>query len=165
MKSFFPHPLHCAWCSTRQRKYRFIGYSKISAQVRHRVTTKTCQGSGTSEVFMSFFQQRLFKNRFSFFSCYLKRSSQIKIGIKIAQGFLSSEAATEGVFLKKLFMKISQCSQENTCVESLFNKVYCNFIKKRLQVFSCEYCKIFRKTVLNNICERLLLGVFYWFSF
>ena len=50
---------------------------------------------------MSFFQQKLFKNRFSFFSCYLKRSSQIKIGIKIAQGFLSSEAATEGVFCKK----------------------------------------------------------------
>ena len=35
------------------------------------------------------------------------------------------ETATEGVLLKKVFLKISQISQENTCVgDFFFNKVY-----------------------------------------
>ena len=34
-----------------------------------------------------------------------------------------SEATTEHVLLKKLFLKISQYSQENNCVKSPFNKV------------------------------------------
>ena len=43
----------------------------------------------------------------------------------------------------KVFLKISQNSQENTCW-SLFNKVF--LIKKETptQVFSCEFCNIFK---------------------
>ena len=49
-------------------------------------------------------------------------------------------------------VKISQISQENTCVGVFFNKVAglrgCNLFKKRLQrMFSCEYCENFK-----NIC-------------
>ena len=41
---------------------------------------------------------------------------------------------------KKVFLKISQYSQENTCVGV-------NFIKKTpTQVFSYEYCKIFKNS-------------------
>ena len=44
------------------------------------------------------------------------------------------EAATRGALCKKMFLKISQNSQENTCA----------FIKKETlaQVFSCEFCQI-----------------------
>ena len=36
-----------------------------------------------------------------------------------------------------------------------------NFIKKEtlMQVFSCEFCKIFKSTILKNICERVILVV------
>ena len=55
-----------------------------------------------------------------------------------------------------MFLKISQYSQENICVETFFNTdaqaVAYNFIKKETlaQVFSCEYNKIFKNTVLTE---------------
>ena len=55
-----------------------------------------------------------------------------------------SEAATKGV-LKKVFVEISQNSQENTCVrDSFLIKFIKNFIKKEslAQVFSCEICEV-----------------------
>ena len=54
-------------------------------------------------------------------------------------------AVTEGVLCKKLFIKISQHSQENTFLRVFFSKlpdeVY-NFIKKEspVQAFFCELC-------------------------
>ena len=65
--------------------------------------------------------------------------------------------------MKKLFLKISQCSLENTCVGVFLYKIAglkaCNFIKKRLQhrYFSVNIAKFLRITILKNICERLLL--------
>ena len=61
--------------------------------------------------------------------------------------------------MKKLFLNISQNSEENTCdrVSFLINlQAACNFIKKETlaQVFSCEFCKISKKTFLT---EWLLL--------
>ena len=48
-----------------------------------------------------------------------------------------TEAASHRCSLKKVFLNISQYSQENTSVESLLNKVAsqkpCNFIEMRLQ--------------------------------
>ena len=36
----------------------------------------------------------------------------------------------------------------------------CNFFKKTpTQVVSCEYCKIFKNTILKNTCERLLFDL------
>ena len=63
---------------------------------------------------------------------------------------------------KKLFLKISQYSQENTCW-TLFNKVAvpeaCSSIKKRLQhrCFPVYIAKFLRTAILKNIYERLLL--------
>ena len=59
-------------------------------------------------------------------------------------------------------LKISQISQKNTCVGSLFNKVAdkgCNFIKKRLQHRSIpeKSTKFLRTPILKNICRRLPL--------
>ena len=55
-----------------------------------------------------------------------------------------SEVATKGV-LKKVFLEISQNSQENTCVrDSFLIKFIKNFKKKEslAQVFSCEICEV-----------------------
>ena len=62
-----------------------------------------------------------------------------------------------------VFLKISQMSQENTCVgvffiEVLDLKVY-DFIKKRLQhsYFPVKFAKFRRTPILKNFCKRLLL--------
>ena len=63
----------------------------------------------------------------------------------------SSEAATRGVLLKKVFIKISQISQKNTCVGNkaakLRSQAY-SFIKKdsNTDVNIFKICKIFKKT-------------------
>ena len=57
------------------------------------------------------------------------------------------------VFFKKVFLKISQNSQENNCARVSFSiKLACNFIKKETlaQVFSCEFCKIFKNTFFRR---------------
>ena len=51
----------------------------------------------------------------------------------------TSEAATEGILLKKVFLKIPQYLQENTC-------------------FHVNIEKFLRTPILKNICERLLLN-------
>ena len=54
-----------------------------------------------------------------------------------------TEAGTGGVLYKKVFLKLSQDSQENTCV----SVSACNFIIKETlaQIFSYEFCKILKK--------------------
>ena len=67
-----------------------------------------------------------------------------------------AEAVVRRCSVKKVFLEISQNSQENTCARvSFFNKVAgkaCNFIKKEslTQVFSCEFCEISK----NNFFYR-----------
>ena len=57
------------------------------------------------------------------------------------------------MFCKKVILKASQNSQENTCVEVSFLKEL-NFIKKEApaQIFSCE----FRETFQSIFCYRTL---------
>ena len=58
--------------------------------------------------------------------------------------------------MKYEFLKISQNSQENTCVRvSFLMKLQvsaCNFIKKETlaPVFSCEFCKMFNNTFITE---------------
>ena len=68
--------------------------------------------------------------------------------------------------VKKIFLEISQNSQENTCARvSFFNKVTdlrpqaCNLVKKETlaQVFYCEFCEISKNTFLQNTSGPLLL--------
>ena len=56
--------------------------------------------------------------------------------------------------MKKLFLKISQYSQENTCFGADLQ-----LIKKRLQhrCFSVNSAIFLRKPILKNIYERVLL--------
>ena len=64
----------------------------------------------------------------------------------------SSEAVARKCSVKKVFLEVSQNSQENTCARVSFlinlQTSACNFIKKETlaQVFSCEFCEISNKT-------------------
>ena len=49
---------------------------------------------------------------------------------------MTSEAATGGVLWKKVFLKVSQISQENSCVDHV--------------LFSCEYCEILKNTYFEE---------------
>ena len=72
------------------------------------------------------------------------------------QNILHAEAATRGVLWEKLFLEISENSQENTCVRvSFLIKMQAsawNFIKKEtlVQVFSSEFCEICKNTCFTE---------------
>ena len=58
---------------------------------------------------------------------------------------------SEVFYMKKVFLKTFQNSQENTCARVSFVtylQASCKFVKKETltQVFSCEFCKIFKNT-------------------
>ena len=71
-------------------------------------------------------------------------------------GFWVTKAVVRRCSVKKVFLEISQNSQENTCArDSFFNKVpdlRPAFIKKESlpQVFSCEFCEISKNTYFNR---------------
>ena len=60
---------------------------------------------------------------------------------------LMREAVAQRCSVKKVFLEISQTSQENTCVRVSF-LIKSFFIKKDtlVQVFSCKFCEIFKNT-------------------
>ena len=65
---------------------------------------------------------------------------------------------------KKVFLESSRNSQENSCPRASFLiklHVACNFIKKEAlaQVFSCEFCEIFKNTFSQNTSGQLLLKI------
>ena len=65
---------------------------------------------------------------------------------------LATEAVARRYSVKKVFLKISLNSQENTCTRVFFwiklQALACNFIKKDSgTVVSREFCKIFEKTI------------------
>ena len=61
------------------------------------------------------------------------------------------------VFCKKVFLGISQNSQEKTCAR--ISLLACNFIKKETlaQMFSCKFWANFVNTFFQNTSGRLLL--------
>ena len=67
--------------------------------------------------------------------------------------------------IKKVFLEISQNSQENTCARVSFLMKFqasgCNFIKRETlaQAFSCEFCQIFKNTSFTEHFRWLLLEI------
>ena len=57
--------------------------------------------------------------------------------------------------VKKDYSKISQISQEITCIGVLFCGRPCK--ETPVQVVSCEFCEIFKTRILYNISEHRLL--------
>ena len=69
--------------------------------------------------------------------------------------------------VKKLFLEISQNSQENTCARVSFliklQASACNFIKKETlaQVFFCEFCEISKNTFSYRTAPVAASGIGY----
>ena len=67
---------------------------------------------------------------------------------------ISAEAVGRRCSVKKMFLKISQNAQENTCARACFlitmQAEACDLIKKETlaQVFSYEFCEIFKRPFL-----------------
>ena len=75
---------------------------------------------------------------------------------KLKNYILNTEVVAWRCSVKKVFLEISENSQENTCA-GVFSKQSwrpqtSNFIKKETlaQVFSCEFCKIFKNTFFTD---------------
>ena len=76
----------------------------------------------------------------------------------------SSEAVTRSCSVKKVFLKISQNSQENTCATVPFFFQTCIFIKKETltHVFCCKFCDIFQNTFFYRTPLVALLFLKHW---
>ena len=68
--------------------------------------------------------------------CYVANNSHVTDESPVGW-FIFTEAVAQRCSVKKVFLEISQISQENTCARV-------NFIKKETlaQVFSCIFCEI-----------------------
>ena len=66
-------------------------------------------------------------------------------------------------YIKKVFLKISQNSQENIRARVSYliklQTEVCNFVENvtLTQVFCCKFCEIFKNNFLENTYRRLLL--------
>ena len=110
-----------------------------------------------------------FLNEHIFFSLNLKRSKFYLQSDLIISPFLSDIGVTsthQSCSRKKLFLKISQCSQENIYVGVSFWQSF-NLIEEgnEQKCFNCEIlrsvniAKFLRITILKNLCKRQLQEV------
>ena len=103
---------------------------------------------------------------FLFYGLYFELCSLSVLCIFYSTTHLYTEAATRDVLWKKVFLEISQNSQENTCARvSFWIKLMpeaCNFIKKetRAQLFPVNFVKFLRTSFLQNTSGPLLLFIF-----
>ena len=70
-----------------------------------------------------------------------------------------SEAVVQRCSVKKVFLEISQSSQENNCARASF---LMNFIKKETlaQVLFCEFCEISKNTFLHRAPQAAVSGLY-----
>ena len=87
---------------------------------------------------MFFIQCGKWKTFFLKACCYIEIFSTAILLFSLKQVFWekSLQKQSPEVFCKKVYLKISQSSQENTCARVCYI----------LQVFSCEFCEIFKNT-------------------
>ena len=95
--------------------------------------------------------QKLYRN------CKVAKPEGVKCNV-----IAITEAVVQRYSVKKVFLEISQNSQENTCARVSFSiklQAVFNFIKKETlaQVFSCEFCEISKNIFLQKTSGRLLL--------
>ena len=93
--------------------------------------------------------------------CRTYKRNEIRVKTRNSYKYLYPEAATQRCSVKKVFLEISQNSQESTCAR--VSKA-CNCIKKETleQVFSCEFLRNFLRTpFLTEHLWWLLLSI-YW---
>ena len=105
----------------------------------------------------------LWKETYNLQESYKKKLTRILYVERFLLG-VSLVVVVQRYSVKKVFFKISQNSQENTCVRISFSiKLQaCYFIEKETltQVFSCEFCEILKNTFLLNTSD----GCFCFFK-
>ena len=119
----------------------------------------------------------IFRNKF-FYRTHPVAASVIhivNIGISLNHGFKLINLCTCVLLyglhnpILKFTILYTTNTQENTCTRVSFSVKLlaeaCNFIKKETlaQVFSCEFCEIFKNFFLQNASQRLLLIIIEWF--
>ena len=99
-----------------------------------------------------------------FFGCGLNATVSIKQNLKSLENILLPEPVAQRCSVKKVFLKTSQNSQEDTCVGVPFLIKFqapqaLNFIKKETpaQLFFCEFCEILKNTFFTEPLRWLLL--------
>ena len=95
----------------------------------------------------------------------------MNMALTVRERMLKTEAVVQRCSIKKVFLKISQNPQENTCARVSFliklkASAY-NFIKKMTlaRVFSCEFCKIFNNTFSTEYLQTtasVVILLIYW---
>ena len=87
-------------------------------------------------------------------SYWYQTKMKMRLIIVSTSFYFTSEAVVRRCSVKKVFLEISQNSQENTCARVSFlvklqaSSLQFYFIKKETlaQVISCEFCKIYKNT-------------------
>ena len=101
----------------------------------------------------------------SFFIFYINMRHEKRsiLEVNISLKCKLPEAVARRCSVKKVFLKISQISQENTYfrVSFLIKPQVCNFIKKEAltRVFFCEFCEISKNTFFIEHLWWLLLYI------
>ena len=72
------------------------------------------------------------------------------------------EISTGSVLWKKLLLKLSQYSQEKLLLQSLASRPATLLKKTPAQVFSCEYCKIFKNIYLEERLPTAAFGKYFF---
>ena len=123
-------------------------------------TRKKSTKSHVDSCYQAIFLERC-PSRSSHRSCSAKRSVLKNFANSPVLESLFTEVATRGVLQKKVFLKILQISQENTCVRVFLIKCVKNFVKKRLQhrCFPVKFAEFLRTLILKNMCERILPSI------
>ena len=78
-----------------------------------------------------------------------------------------TEAVAMRCSIKKVFLKMLENSQGNTCVGVSFLPQAWNFMKKETptHVFSCEFCEIFKNTFFSGTLPVAASAVTYYFFY
>ena len=137
---FVAFELFLSWCYLNN----MFAFPKSEAIISYYYSIKLLISSSVSYLHISFTQilcvsQSTYVSMYCFFSIFMKFFRA------------SPKAVIHRCSSKYVFLKISQISHENTCVESLFDKVAglrpATWLKRDFHtIHSCEFCEIFKNT-------------------
>ena len=110
-----------------------ISVLKILPKSTGKQTRKeTLERDSNTGVFLWIFE--IFEN--IFFTEHLRKTASLMYWCNVYM----QKQPPEVFYIKKVFLKISQNSKENTCARDFFNK------EPTSQVFSYDFCEIFKST-------------------
>ena len=82
--------------------------------------------------------------------------------LRASESKMFCEISTGSVLWKKLLLKLSQYSQEKLLLQSLASRPATLLKKTPTQVFSCEYCKIFKNIYFEEHLPTAAFGKYFF---